>query len=122
MGTWGPGNFDSDQALDIVGDLCHQFEQEISSAASISGLGVDEFLNEIMPKIAVLAVLVEQCLKTGPRLAVVRDWRERFVGLYDREIDKLALSSDFKDERRATISNTFASLESFAMPDEDFET
>ncbi len=120
MGTWGPGNFESDQALDLVGDFCREFEREISQAASKRNLGIDDFLNDVMPRIAVLAVLVDHCLRIGPRVTVVRGWRERFIGLYDRGIDKLAPAEDFKAERRARILETFASLETHAIPDEDF--
>ena len=87
MGTWGPGNFDSDQALDFVGNLCQELEREISSAAADASLGVDDFLNDVMPRIAVLATLVEECLRTGPRQMSLISWRERFLKLYDHAID-----------------------------------
>lgn len=114
MGAWGYGNFDDGLSLDYVGNLCAGLESEIDGFHFKSGLGVDEFLNDVMPRIAVLTVLVEHCLRTAPPKPTVLEWKKRFLKIYEQQIDELGPDPDFKEKRLATIIATFDKLLEFA--------
>jgi hypothetical protein len=113
MGTWGAGNFESDGALDYVGDLMDQLEKAVANCfahehgADLDGGGEDE----LVPSVAIMELLSAHCGAAPPKPAVVAAWRERYLAIYDKQIDGLDPDVQFKAERRETITRTFAALE-----------
>ena len=67
-----------------------------------------------MPSIELLALLCERYNAAPPRPAVVRPWHEKYLKAYDRGIDKLKVTAEFKAGRRKAIEKTFRWLESLA--------
>ncbi|RVW09054.1 DUF4259 domain-containing protein [Prescottella agglutinans] len=114
MGVWGPGNFDSDTVADgfgevtdrIIGDIAEQF----ADASDDSALEPDEWGGEMVPAwLEILTEIVEpgRVGATFPSVAVLRDWRERYLRVWDGYIDALEPKDDHKVARRAVLVDTF---------------
>jgi hypothetical protein len=116
MGTWGSGNFDNDAAGDyrdsttfqLIGKIEECFESEMGYDLDEGGEG------ELMPSVAMLVVLCQHCDGPPPQVDQVRQWRERYLEIYDDQINDLASAPDFKVERRNVIVTTFNQLEELA--------
>lgn len=115
MGTWGPGNFDDDSALSYVGGLCRSIEAEIEEAACSPRTDISHFLNYVMPRLAVLTVLVDEIVEYGPTEETVNRWRRDFLEIYDQEAENLGADPDFVRVRRNVILGTFRRLEFFCI-------
>ncbi len=104
LGTWGPGNFDDDGALDAVGRIADDIADVVDSSLQRP---IDSIsLQANMAKIAVLLALADHChANVDPRVAA---WRDIVLHAYDRmragRDDELAL------ERRRVIVETFDRL------------
>ena len=61
----------------------------------------------LMPSAEVLALLCERYDAPPPRPATVRQWREKYLAVYDREVGRLRRSAEFKAARRKGIEQTF---------------
>jgi hypothetical protein len=68
----------------------------------------------LMPSVEVLALLCERYDAPPPRPATVRGWREKYLGVYDREVGRLKRPAEFKTARRKVIEQTFRWLEGLA--------
>jgi hypothetical protein len=68
----------------------------------------------LMPSVELLALLCERYNAEPPKPAVVRQWREKYLAVYDRDVDKLKPSAEFKVGRRKVIEKTFRWLEGLA--------
>jgi len=124
MGMWGSGNFENDAAADYRDDLVKSMiatmteilDDEDRAALDEEGEGV------VMPTVEIIAVLCEQCRADPPDVDTVNDWRDRYVQIFDDQIDGLAPRDDFKAERRAVIVRTFERLlRSARLPEDDDE-
>ncbi|MEV6072202.1 DUF4259 domain-containing protein [Nocardia sp. NPDC052001] len=114
MGVWGPGNFDSDTAADglgeltdhIIGNIAEQFQDPSDDTA----LEPDEWGGDMVPAwLEILIQLVEPA-RVGaniPSVAVLSEWRERYLRVWDGYIDELGPSEEFKTQRRAVLTGTF---------------
>ncbi|MFB7719905.1 DUF4259 domain-containing protein [Nocardia sp. NPDC056100] len=114
MGVWGPGNFDSDTAADglgeltdhIIGNIAEQFQDPSDDTA----LEPDEWGGDMVPAwLEILVQLVEPA-RVGaniPSVAVLSEWRERYLRVWDGYIDELGPSEEFKAQRRAVLTGTF---------------
>ncbi|HEV2236142.1 MAG TPA: DUF4259 domain-containing protein [Ktedonobacterales bacterium] len=112
MGTWGPGNFENDAALDFVGDEIDRHVRAIYEVfADHQRFRLDEDAEgEVLPRIAILSFLCEHC---GGILAKDVDavaWKARYLEMYDGMIDEMAPDADYKEQRRAVIVATFDKL------------
>jgi hypothetical protein len=117
MGTWGPGNFDSDCAFaylcEVVDGLATTVEQLfVRGRASLD----DQGEGRLMPTVEMISVLCDWCYGAPPRPPVVRRWKRRYLEIYDDQIDGLLLpgGEGFGPERRAHIVRTFDRLEGLA--------
>jgi hypothetical protein len=114
--AWDVGNFDNDGAMDFLS------MQTMQLTATITAVAADEMRLELdedgetlfMPSVELLALLCERYNAEPPRPAVVRQWHEKYLEVYDRGIDALKTSSEFKVDRRKAIEKTFRWLESLA--------
>lgn len=112
MGTWGPGNFDNDGAMDYRDELADRLTEEIEGVfADPERLALDEEGETVMmPGVAVLSLLVSQCRATPPEPDVVARWRDAYLAVYDDQIDSLDPDPEFKTGRRQVILETFNGL------------
>lgn len=111
MGTWGPGNFEGDGPLDYVGGLVDQLTDTINSCFEDDNADLDEGgEDELMPSVFVLSLLAEHCGAAPPKPDVIESWRDRYVAIYDEQIDGLDPDAEYKVERRKVIAETFAAL------------
>jgi hypothetical protein len=114
--AWGMGNFDNDGAMDFLSMQTMQLTATITAIASDPArLDMDEDGETLfMPSVELLALLCERYNAEPPRPAVVRHWREKYLQAYDRGIDGLKPSPEFKTGRRKAVEKTFRWLESLA--------
>ena len=112
MGTWGTGNFDSDDALDFVFELTTQLVEKIELyfAKGATSL-VEDGEAVIMPSVQILSILREHCEAAPPEVEVVNTWKQRYLLIYDEQIDALDPQPGYKAERRKIIEETFDTLE-----------
>lgn len=113
MGTWGPGNFDNDAAADFIDEELDRHVRAIEAIFADS----ERFLldgdaeGELMPRIAILALLCEHSAgvldTTGDAISA---WKARYLEMYDDQIDDLEPRGDYKLQRRAVIAETFDTL------------
>jgi hypothetical protein len=112
MGAWGPGNFENDGALGYLGDLSKGliarvnecFADEDQSSLDLGGESI------LVPNVEILTLLCEHYSGVPPDESLVAQWRERYLRIYDEQIDDLEPRGDFKDQRRAVIEQTFERL------------
>ena len=118
MGTWGEGNFDSDGALDYLGELTESLVGTVEEVfADKDRLSLDEDAEGvIMPVVAILSMLCKNCNAAPPKEKTVLKWHKKYLQVYDRQIDGLLIDpkSPYKKARRKVIDNTFKELEKLA--------
>lgn len=115
MGTWAAGNFDSDRALDYVGEIIDQLTSTVASCLEEGDADLDEGgESELMPSVAIIKVLSEHCGAAPPKSDVIESWRRQYLAIYDEQIDDLEPDPEYKVERRATIDTTFTQLVALA--------
>jgi len=67
IGTWGSGNFESDGALDFVGELSNQLVEKIETYFSDNRANLDEEGEAVvMPSVQILSILHEKCDAAPP--------------------------------------------------------
>jgi hypothetical protein len=125
MGTWGPGNFDSDQAMDYVSEVVDGFVETVEQQFAQGRASLDDQgEGRLMPTVEMIGVLCDWCqggphairVVAPPDPGVVRRWRQRYLEIYDEQIDGLLQpgKDHFGPERRAHIVRTFDRLELLA--------
>ncbi len=112
MGTWGTGNFDSDGALDFVAELTNQLVGRIEQCFAEGRANLDEDGEDvIVPSVQILSILHEHCDAAPPEVEMVSTWKQRYLLIYDEQIDALDPQPGYKVERRRIIEETFDTLE-----------
>lgn len=104
MGTWGPGNFEDDTALDWLHDVQRPLIETIETNLRDQDERNDHL---IMAAVEVLAVICEQLNAVPPEPEQVVNWRDSYLKAWDGYIDNLSPKGDYKQERRAVIVKTF---------------
>jgi hypothetical protein len=112
----GTDNFDNDGARDYLKMLTTQMVATISAvAADEERLRLDEDGESLfMPSVELLALWCERYDVAPPKPAKVRQWHEKYLAVYDRDIDALGMPASFKAGRRKAIDKTFRWLEGLA--------
>src|SRR5262245_36285860 len=112
MGTWGAGNFDSDAALDFVGEQIRRYIALINEVFAVAyRFRLDEEADgELIPSVEILILLCEHCGGVLPSWLDVAAWKQRYLAMYDAQISGLAPVGGYGDERRAVIESTFDRL------------
>jgi hypothetical protein len=113
MGSWGAGNFDNDDATDYLADLIEELAIQIDECLEDpERRALDEQGEAVIPTTAqILSVLVENFNTVPPKPKSVVRWRKGYLAVFDDEIDGLAPTGNYKEERRAVIEQTFQRLE-----------
>jgi hypothetical protein len=112
MGTWGPGNFDSDMALDFINEQVDHYVRLIEAIFDDEQrFLLDEDAEAmILPSIEILLLLCGECHGVLPTSLDVAAWTARYLAMYDDQIDGLEPGPDFKRQRRTVIEETFDEL------------
>jgi hypothetical protein len=112
MGTWGAGNFDSDAALDFIGEQIRRYIAIINEVFAVEyRFRLDEDAEgELIPSVEILIFLCEHCGGILPSGLDVAAWKQRYLAMYDAQISGLAPVGGYKEERRALIESTFDRL------------
>jgi hypothetical protein len=123
MGTWGPGNFDSDDGVDYLSEVIRGFVDTVEQWFAQGRAGLDDLgEGRLMPTVEMISVLCDWCrggpsairVVAPPRPGVIRRWKQQYLELYDEQIDDLLPREGFGPERRAHIARTFDRLEVLA--------
>jgi hypothetical protein len=126
MGTWGPGNFDSDDAVDYLSEVIRSFVDTVEQWFAQGRASLDDQgEGRLMPTVEMITVLCDWCRGGPPAIrvvappspGVVRRWKQQYVKIYDAQIGALLPREGFAPERRATIVRTFDRLEVLATED-----
>jgi hypothetical protein len=112
MGTWGPGNYENDAALDFINEEADRY---ISVIEAIFGDEQRFLLDEdaegmLMPSVEILSLLCARCHGVLPKDLDVAAWKSRYLEMYDHQIDGLEPDAEYKQQRRAVIEATFEKL------------
>ncbi|MFF2555188.1 DUF4259 domain-containing protein [Nocardia sp. NPDC058058] len=110
MGVWGPGNFDSDTAADGLGELTDHITEQFQDPSDDTALQPDEWGGDMVPAWLEILIQIAEPTRVGvsfPAVAVLSEWRERYLRVWDEYIDELGPSDDFKLQRRAVLTETF---------------
>lgn len=111
MGTWAAGNFDSDGALDYVGDLIDQLTHTITTCFDENDADIDEGGESyLMPSVAIIKLLADHCGAAPPKPDVLASWHSRYLTIYDNQIDGMEPKPEYKVERCTIIDRTFTEL------------
>ncbi|MFE6779577.1 DUF4259 domain-containing protein [Streptomyces sp. NPDC057702] len=115
MGTWGSGNFDSDTAADHLADVIGRLVAEVADAMSGDPveLEADEYWGNAVPcHLELLYALARAGYATHhlPEPGVIASWKADFLAIWERTIDDLEPSAEFREERRAVLVRTFDQL------------
>ena len=105
MGTWGPGNFENDSALDMVGDVLEVATTEIAAFRASDRVGIED-LDLVVACIAIHLALHEHCGASAPDADVARAVHEKVLRIFDDKIDLLKPKPEHKAARRAVLGET----------------
>lgn len=120
MGSWGPGNFEDDRACDYLLDLVKRLRQDIEACFAGTGLdqlNLDDGNRIVMPALDIMATLAEHYRPWGSPPVdkkTVQSWKERYLVLYDAEIDEHWPKPEYKEGRRQVVAETFDRLYNLA--------
>src|SRR5215469_5628645 len=114
MGTFAEHNFGNDGAMEYLALLTAKLVAAITEImADPERMALDEDGESmLMPSVEVLALLCERYDAMPPRPATVRQWRQKYLKMYDRCIDDFDYDASFKVARRKVVERTFRWLES----------
>ena len=114
--AWGVDNFDNDGAMDYLSMQVMQLTATIKAVIADEGrMELDEDGETLlMPSVELLAMLCERYNAEPPQPSLVHQWRDKYLAVFDRDIDRLAPSPEFKAGRRKAVEKTFRWLESLA--------
>src|SRR5947209_6221618 len=107
-------NFGNDGARAYLGMLTAKLMATIKEiVADDERLAPDEDGESLfMPSLDVLALLCERYAAQPPKVAKVRQWRDKYLALFDAA--EIGPSEEFRTKRRMVIANTFRWLEGLA--------
>lgn len=105
MGTWGPGIFENDSALDMVGGVLDVAVVEIEAFRASDRVGIED-LDQVVACIAIHLALHEHCGASPPEADVARAVHEKVLRIFDDDIDRLKPKPEHKAARRAVLERT----------------
>jgi hypothetical protein len=129
MGTWGPGNFENDCAADHLYEVCGPLLKQVEEAMKDpSSLAPDEYDADVVTaNLEIIACLSEHlgryergelqdflypCVLPPPE--TVAEWKQKYLAVWDANIDGLDPDADYKKTRREVIIDTFDRVERLA--------
>lgn len=115
MGTWGSGNFDSDTARDHLSIVIDRLVDEVAEAMAGDPVAIepDEYWGVAVPcHVELLDVLTRAGYTSDRTLhpAVVAEWKQHFMAVWEQTIDGLEPAPGYREERRSVLVKTFDRL------------
>ncbi|MEU3961186.1 DUF4259 domain-containing protein [Streptomyces buecherae] len=115
MGTWGSGNFENDTSADHLSGVIDRLVAEVADAMAGDPVELepDEYRGNAVPcDLELLYVLTRAGYGAQrlPRPEVIGGWKDHFIAVWERSIDGLGPSEEFKERRRAVLVRTFDQL------------
>lgn len=111
MGTWNVGNFDSDEALDYVGELMDELEGRVDGFFCSNDPDLVEGESMVLPTIAIMQLLSEHTGAAPPKPERIEKWQEKYLAVFDAQIDDFEPEGVYKGKRREVIARTFKGFE-----------
>ena len=108
MGTWAAGPFESDTALDYVGDVVDEICNTLD--AFIEAPAIDEGFDEAFASAALLLVLSQHTPAAPPEPERVKEWQKAMLECFDAQIDSMQPEAAFKRDHRVTLEKAFVDL------------
>lgn len=107
MGTWGPGIYENDSALDWVGELTSQIEKEIRD-------GIEEFDesmgDDLLAAVDTLRAICENSHSSPPKPEDISKWHELYEKNWPSYIGDLGADDSFVEQQAEVIISTFQRL------------
>jgi hypothetical protein len=115
---WGPEIFNDDGALDYLRSILQQLVQTIEDCfTQVDGEALldDCVWSKLMPSVELLTTLCTK-YEMFPHLEeqAVKEWKEKYLRIYDEHFDYFKVTRYPKAERRKAIEETFNRLIEFA--------
>lgn len=114
MGTWGPGNFENDSALDMlnywVRCLINRAREIINDPDLILSYECGD--RELIPIIDVICTLTDvygNLIDDETAIEMI-GWKEKYINSFSAEKKNPATSDEFIADRKLVISSTFDRL------------
>jgi hypothetical protein len=116
MGTWDPGNFDSDGALDYIDSLRDDMCKAVDTTFAVKGAADldDDGESLLMPSVEILVMLSSISYVGDPSEEKILEWKRKYLAIFDAQIDGLKPKPDHKVQRRKVIEDTFDRLAAIA--------
>jgi hypothetical protein len=119
VGTWGSGNFDGDTAADHLSLRTGSLVEEVEGyfAGDPVGLEPDEYGGVAVPCSVELLCLIAEQGWVGtvlPPVDVAREWKRRYLDVWDATIEEFITSPERRAERREVLVATFDRLVALA--------
>ncbi len=104
MGVWGTGNFQNDEAQDVLATVSQLLKEQMAVPQDV------EFIDTPVAAVATQVMLLKHCGGPCPELQEIMELRQGLLALYDAKIDGLTPSPEYKKDRRRAIVETFDDL------------
>jgi hypothetical protein len=106
MGTWGPGVFENDHALDLFSLEVARLVKEVETVLAIERLAFDDLEGPLL-YVHLLALLAREHEVTGLDRTTVERWKRTYVEAFDSTI---GADTDYVAKRRKVITRAFDTL------------
>lgn len=111
MSIWGTGNFERDDALNVLDRWIEKIRGQIRETFQLehNKLLYEDFgESRIIANIDILTTLLER-YDTYPYIELdeIKQWQKDYLETFDRTIDMYSPTPEFRKERRKKIEETF---------------
>lgn len=103
MGTWGPGVYQNDHALDLLSDEVMHLIDELEKTLAVEPLSYDDLEGPLIYVHLLSLIAHERPELDRLNRAIVEGWKQRHLDSFDTDPDYLA-------ERREVIVREFDTL------------
>ena len=111
MGVWGPGNLDSDGALDNFQKLVSPMVQQLAEVIESPTLAeADELSDWYMATVEILSVLSQHYFIPGLTIQLASTCRDTMLTAWQDTIDDLDPKPDYKAGRLLVMQQAFEKL------------
>jgi hypothetical protein len=118
MGTWGPGNFDSDDALEILEEVANIIQPEIAGFMMSSRVGYED-LGAVLACLAVENALISECGLPPRDPEKASAIHKKVVAILDAEGSEMISDPAFLAARREAIESVLGATIELSRPSHD---
>jgi hypothetical protein len=104
MGTWGPGVYQNDHALDLLSSVYGDLQRELEAAMNQPSADWSDIEGPLV-YVHVMALMAKDYTTNMLKPSMVEEWKARYLKIYDE-----SLGDDADKRRRAIIAKTFDKL------------